>query len=121
MTDRYVTLLGAEQVQSAANTMSSAADRMQSAASSIDDAVRRHRDILDEWISRFELAAQATSPLAKPDVDVDFQIRLSELLDSIEALKGPYPAPAERGEYAAQTALFDLYQAADAVKRSSQS
>lgn len=113
MTDRYVTLLGAEQVQSAANTMSSAADRMQSAASSIDDAVCRHRDILDEWINRFERAMQPAQPPY-------LLISLAELLDKIETLKGPYPAPAERGEYAAQTALFDLYQSADAIKRSAQ-
>lgn len=43
---------------------------------------------------------------------------IEHLVGLVEALKGPYPPPAERGEYAVQSALFDLYQAADAVKRS---
>lgn len=38
---------------------------------------------------------------------------LETIYAKVEALKGPYPPPAERGEYAAQTALFDLYQATD--------
>lgn len=50
----YVTLLGAEQVQSAANTMSSAADRMQSAASSISYAFESHQRFLDDWLLRLQ-------------------------------------------------------------------
>ena len=44
----YVTLLGAEQVQSAANTMSSAADRMQTAAGSISHAFECHERFLED-------------------------------------------------------------------------
>lgn len=52
MSDKYVTLLGAEQVQSAGNTMRSAADQMQRAASSIDEALARHQRFLDDWLAR---------------------------------------------------------------------
>lgn len=55
----YVTLLGAEQVQSAANTMSAAADRMQRAADSISYAFDNHHRFMDEWLQRFEAAATA--------------------------------------------------------------
>lgn len=54
MSDRYVTLLGAEQVQSAANTMSHAAGEMKRAADQIDDAIRRHSQFMEDWITRFE-------------------------------------------------------------------
>jgi predicted small secreted protein len=54
MSDKYMTLLGAEQVQSAANTMRSAAEDMQRAASSIDETFRRHHMFMDDWLSRLE-------------------------------------------------------------------
>lgn len=54
MSERYVTLLGAEQVQSAASTMSHAAGEMKRAADQIDDALRRHSQFLEDWITRFE-------------------------------------------------------------------
>jgi hypothetical protein len=66
MSDRYVTLLGAEQVQSAANTISSAASDMRSAANIMDDALRSHRQFLDDWLDRF---AQMISPPVPQDVD----------------------------------------------------
>jgi hypothetical protein len=50
----YVTLLGAEQVQSAASTMRSAADEMRSAASCMSEALDAHRRAMDEWLERFE-------------------------------------------------------------------
>ena len=53
MSDKYMTLLGAEQVQSAANAMRSAAAGMQSAASSIDEALSRNQRFLDDWLARF--------------------------------------------------------------------
>ncbi|AMS41219.1 hypothetical protein [Aminobacter aminovorans] len=52
----YVTLMGAEEVRSAANTMMSAASEMRGAASSIDNALERHQRFLDDWLSRFETA-----------------------------------------------------------------
>ncbi|MGY3588020.1 hypothetical protein [Bradyrhizobium sp. USDA 4350] len=58
MSDRYVTLLGAEQVQSAANRMSSAADEMKNAAGVVDDALRSQRQFLDDWMIRFEAAVE---------------------------------------------------------------
>lgn len=54
MSDRYVELIGAETVRSAASTISSAADRMQSAASSIDATFDRHQRFLEDWLQRFE-------------------------------------------------------------------
>lgn len=48
----YVTLLGAEQVQSAASQMTRAADEMQRAASSISYALEQHQRFLDEWLNR---------------------------------------------------------------------
>jgi hypothetical protein len=61
----YVTLLGAEQVQSAANTMSHAADEMKRAANMIDDSLRSQRDFLDDWMLRFEAAVEKLS--SKPE------------------------------------------------------
>lgn len=60
----YVTLLGAEQVQSAANSMQDAASRMQRAADTMADAFDRHHRFMDDWLARFE-AAQAASGGAK--------------------------------------------------------
>lgn len=54
MSERYVTLVGAEQVQGAANQMRAAADEMMRAASSIDSALHAHRQFLDEWLLRFQ-------------------------------------------------------------------
>lgn len=48
----YVTLLGAEQVQSAGSAMRSAADEMQRAASTIDQAVDRLCRAFDEAAQR---------------------------------------------------------------------
>jgi len=50
----YVTLVGAEQVQSAASTMRSAADEMQRAAQNIEGSFERHQRFLDDWLQRFE-------------------------------------------------------------------
>lgn len=54
----YITLLGAEQVQSAGNTISRAADDMRSAAATFDNAVETQRRILDDFICRFEAAIE---------------------------------------------------------------
>jgi hypothetical protein len=61
MSDRYVTLIGAEQVQSAANRMSDAAEQMSRAAMSIDATVERHQRFLDDWLQRFEAALASAS------------------------------------------------------------
>lgn len=50
----YITLLGAEQVQSAASTMRSAADDMRSAASTIEYALHQHQQFLDDWLMRLQ-------------------------------------------------------------------
>lgn len=62
----YTTLLGAEQVQSAASTMRAAADEMQRAATNIDGALERHQRFLDDWLLRFEAIIKATSAPAQP-------------------------------------------------------
>lgn len=51
----YVTLLGAEQVQSAANTMKHAAEEMTRAASSLQWALEQHERRMTEWLDRFEM------------------------------------------------------------------
>ena len=66
----YITLLGAEQVQSAANTISSAANEMQRAADTVSCALERHQCALElhqnfmtGWLDRFE---QIVSQIGKP-------------------------------------------------------
>lgn len=55
----YVTLMGAEQVQSAARTISAAADTMRSAASEMDSALDRHHRFMDDWLQRFQGVLEA--------------------------------------------------------------
>lgn len=50
--ERYVTLLGAEQVQSAARTISGAADQMSRAASQMEDTRRTFQSFLDDWLQQ---------------------------------------------------------------------
>lgn len=50
----YITLMGAEQVQSAASRMSSSASEMIRAASSIEDSFQRHQRFMDDWLQRLE-------------------------------------------------------------------
>lgn len=50
----YITLMGAEQVQSAANTMRSAADTMSSAAGNMAYALEQHQRFLDDWLVRLD-------------------------------------------------------------------
>lgn len=50
MTQNYVTLIGTEQVQNAANHMQSAAQEMRRAASAIDSALTQHQQFLDGWL-----------------------------------------------------------------------
>lgn len=57
----YMTLLGAEQVQSAANCMVSAADDMQRTASSISESVDRMVRALDEHAIRIEDAMRTST------------------------------------------------------------
>jgi hypothetical protein len=54
MSERYVHLIGADDVRSAGHTMSSAADRMQQAASSIAYAFESHQRFLDDWLLRLQ-------------------------------------------------------------------
>lgn len=46
----YMHLIGTEQIQSAANTMSNAAHEMRRAANIIQDAVHRHGEIIQELL-----------------------------------------------------------------------
>jgi hypothetical protein len=61
MSDRYVTLIGTEQVQTAANTMRTAADEMRHAAGTISEALDRHQRFLDDWLGRFEAVLRGVS------------------------------------------------------------
>lgn len=47
-------LIGAEQVQSAARTMSGVADKMSQVALNLDGIFERHQRFLDDWLQRFE-------------------------------------------------------------------
>lgn len=50
----HITLLGAEDVRSAAHTMRAAADEMQRAAMSIDASLQQHQRFLDDWLNRLD-------------------------------------------------------------------
>jgi hypothetical protein len=63
MSDRYVTLAGAEQVQSAAGTMSRAADEMQRAAGNISHALEQHQRFMDDWLQRFAQQVERLQPV----------------------------------------------------------
>ena len=49
----YVTLMGADDVRSAGNTMRGAADEMQRAASTISDALHQHRMAFEDTVRSF--------------------------------------------------------------------
>lgn len=49
-------LHGAEDVRSAANTMSRAAETMSQAAMNLDGALERHQRFMEDWLQRFEHA-----------------------------------------------------------------
>jgi hypothetical protein len=86
MTD-YITLMGAEQVASAAGRMVSAADDMRRAAGSIDDAFQRHERFLDDWLMRFTDAIEKLA--AGPRVlTVDGKDVLYVPPDDLTELKG---------------------------------
>jgi hypothetical protein len=57
----YVTLIGAEDVKRAANTMRDAARAIQDAACTIEEALRRHERVMDELVFRIEEAAKEPS------------------------------------------------------------
>lgn len=50
----YITLMGSEQVQSAARQIASAADEMKRAANQFDESVRALRAILSDTLQEFE-------------------------------------------------------------------
>lgn len=43
--------------------------------------------------------------------------KIEKVLKAVEALKVAFPPPRNRSDYAEQIALFDLYEAADAVTK----
>ncbi len=59
MNERYITLMGSEQVQSAAGQMQRAAEDMRQASRNFDDAMQRHQRFMDDWLQRFEAALSA--------------------------------------------------------------
>ncbi len=50
----YVTLVGAEQVSSAAYAIRDAAQEMKRAAGEMEAAFLRHQQFLNEWLAQFE-------------------------------------------------------------------
>ncbi len=59
MTDRYVHLIGVEEVARAGSTMAQAATDMNRAAANIEGALQRHQSFLEDWLQRFEAMLQA--------------------------------------------------------------
>lgn len=57
-----VTLLGTEEVSSAARRMVDAANEMSGAAGRIEYALSQHQRFLDEWLTRFETATAEHRP-----------------------------------------------------------
>lgn len=76
MTERYVTLLGAEQVQAAGASIARAADDIRSGGSSVSEgaraitqavydfevALRGHQEFMDAWLIRFAAAMRGNTP-----------------------------------------------------------
>ena len=52
----YTRLIGAEEMTRAATTIRRAAEDMEVAALTIDSALRRHQQFLDDWLARLEAA-----------------------------------------------------------------
>lgn len=63
----FVHLIGTEEVSKAAYTMRDAAHEMRSAAGTISDALRQHRQFMDDWLARFEQIV--STPMWKTDAD----------------------------------------------------
>ncbi len=66
----YMTLLGTEQVERAANTMRQAAEDMRQAAGTLDYALENHRRQMDEWLYRFQ---QVVEEATKKIVEVNLR------------------------------------------------
>lgn len=62
----YMHLIGAEQVQSAANVMRAAADEMSRAATSIEYTMQQHQRFMEDWLQRLEAAAERISTRQEP-------------------------------------------------------
>lgn len=62
----YIALLGAEQVQSAANSMRQAAYEMQRAASNIDYSLTQHQQFLTNWLQEFAAVVDGLKPQIQP-------------------------------------------------------
>jgi hypothetical protein len=58
----YMHLVGAEQVQSAANSMKNAAEEMQRAAANMEGSLERHRRWADDWLQTFERVLADSKP-----------------------------------------------------------
>jgi len=65
----YITLLGAEQVQSAARTIDSAADTMQRAASNMDESLTRHARSFEENVQMFAASVGALGEIEAMKAD----------------------------------------------------
>lgn len=99
MSDKYITLLGAEEVQRAASRMSSAADTMQQAAVNLDGALERHQRFMDDWLLRLEIIAKSADRIAdaldkiavKDRSELIQDINRAELIKDINARKRELP------------------------------
>lgn len=50
----YIQLVGAEQVQHAANSISQSAETMRRVAGEIESSLHQQRQFMDDWLNRFE-------------------------------------------------------------------
>lgn len=66
MSDKYVILVGAEQVERAGYKIAEAADQMMRAAGYMDETMQRHQRFMDDWLSRFEQVIEKMNP-PKPE------------------------------------------------------
>jgi len=58
----YMTLVGAEKVESAGYAMRDAAEKMRNAASQIDEALSRHQQFMQEWLGTLEQVLREVKP-----------------------------------------------------------
>ncbi len=65
----YMTLMGADQVQSAGRAMERASSQMSDAASNMESALRQHQNFLDDWLCRFGAILKEIQE-SKPEISI---------------------------------------------------
>lgn len=60
--DKYVTLLGTENIERAGRAMQEAAERIRQSVGNLDDILHRDRMAREEWLARFEQVIEKLQP-----------------------------------------------------------